>query len=219
MMMNEDYNEDRYSEENLLESNFPNLNKNSSQFQEKLEDVHEIENALKTLMTLCGQDEKNPDLDKTPFRVVKAFLEYTTGYREDPASHLEKTFDITQNDPIIVKDIEFYSMCEHHFAPFFGVAHVAYIPNKKVTGLSKIPRVVEGYARRFQVQERLTNQIADAIESVLEPRGVMVAIEAKHLCVSSRGAKKEEAKTFTLVSRGVYRDNPALRSEFMMAIK
>lgn len=212
-------NEDRYSEEKLLESNFPHLNKNSSQFQEKLEDVHEIEKSLKKLMTLCGEEENIPDLEETPFRVVKAFLEYTVGYRENPAAHLEKTFDIEQHDPVIVKDIEFYSMCEHHFAPFFGVAHVAYIPNKKITGLSKIARVVEGYARRFQVQERLTNQIADAIEDVLEPRGVMVAIEAKHLCVSSRGVKKEDAKTFTLVSRGLYADNPQLRSEFVMAIK
>ncbi|WP_125605217.1 GTP cyclohydrolase I FolE [Lapidilactobacillus bayanensis] len=212
-------NEDHYSEEKLLENNFPNLTKDSPLFQQKLTDIHEIEHSLQTLMTLCGQQENLPDLDKTPFRVVKAFLEYTTGYRENPEEHLAKTFDITQNDPIIVKDIEFYSMCEHHFAPFFGVAHVAYIPNQKVTGLSKIARVVEGYARRFQVQERLTNQIADAVVNMLDPKGVIVAIEAKHLCVSSRGVKKEDAKTFTIVSHGVYSSNPQLRSEFMMAIK
>ncbi|KRN92386.1 GTP cyclohydrolase I [Pediococcus stilesii] len=189
------------------------------ELEQKLTKVYEIEHSLQTLMTLCGQQDGIPDLNETPFRVIKAFLEYTVGYRENPTEHLEKTFDISQNDPIIVKDIEFYSMCEHHFAPFFGVAHVSYIPDKKVTGLSKIARVVEGYARRFQVQERLTNQIADAVQSVLKPKGVIVAIEAKHLCVSSRGVKKEEAKTFTVVSHGVYSDNPQLRSEFMMAIK
>lgn len=212
-------NNGHYNEAELLASYFPETANNSELLQQKLTDVQQIEQALQTLMALCGQDDNNPDLDKTPFRVVKAFLEYTSGYREDPTAHLEKVFDIQQNDPIIVKDIEFYSMCEHHFAPFFGVAHVAYLPDQKVTGLSKIARVVEGYARRFQVQERLTNQIADAIDTVLQPKGVMVAIEAKHLCVSSRGVKKEQAQTFTLASRGAYIKDSQLRSEFMTAIK
>ena len=217
--MNEDYNEDRYSEENLLESNFPNLNKNSSQFQEKLEDVHEIENALKTLMTLCGQDEKNPDLDKTPFRVVKAFLEYTTGYREDPASHLEKTFDITQNDPIIVKDIEFYSMCEHHLVPFYGKAHVAYLPSDgRVTGLSKLARAVEVASKRPQLQERLTDQVATALEEALQPKGVFVMVEAEHMCMTMRGIKKPGSKTVTTVAKGIFKDNRDERNEILSLI-
>ncbi|RBN36584.1 GTP cyclohydrolase I FolE, partial [Priestia megaterium] len=118
------------------------------------------------------------------------FLEYTEGYREDPKAHLEKTFDVNHNELVLIRDIEFHSMCEHHFAPFFGVAHVGYIPDKKITGLSKIARTVEGYAKRFQVQERLTNEIADAIEEILEPKGVMVIIEAKHMCMCGRGIKK-----------------------------
>ncbi len=210
---------EHYDLDHLLTTYFPELINQPTELATKKTTVTEIELALQKLIALCGEDPQQADLAETPFRVIKAFLEYTAGYREDPTAHLEKIFDIQQSDPIIVKDIEFYSMCEHHFAPFFGVAHVAYLPDRKVTGLSKIARVVEGYARRFQVQERLTNQIADAIDTVLQPKGVMVAIEAKHLCVSSRGARKEQAQTFTLASRGAYIKDSQLRSEFMAAIK
>lgn len=172
-------------------------------------------NSLKDLIELCGDDPGRDGLQETPFRVLKAFLEYTEGYRENPKEHLEKVFEVEHKELVLVKNIEFYSMCEHHFAPFFGVAHVAYIPNEKITGLSKIGRLVEGYAKRFQVQERLTNQIADAIEEVLEPQGAMVVIEAKHMCMCGRGIKKSNSSTTTTAVRGLYASESAARLELL----
>ena len=124
----------------------------------------------KMKIKLCGDDPERDGLQESPMRVLKAFLEYTEGYHEDPKKHLEKVFDVDHQELILVRDIEFYSMCEHHFAPFYGVAHVGYIPNEKITGLSKIGRMVEGYAKRFQVQERLTNQIAEAMQDTTTTR-------------------------------------------------
>ncbi len=172
-------------------------------------------NSLKDLIELCGDDPERDGLQETPFRVLKAFLEYTEGYRENPKEHLEKVFEVEHKELVLVKNIEFYSMCEHHFAPFFGVAHVAYIPNEKITGLSKIGRLVEGYAKRFQVQERLTNQIVDAIEEVLEPQGAMVVIEAKHMCMCGRGIKKSNSSTTTTAVRGLYASESAARLELL----
>lgn len=209
----------KYDEKNLIKTFFENELTSEADLNQKVEKVRSIESALQDLMELCGQDSTAPGLGETPFRVVKAFLEYTEGYREDPKEHLEKIFDVPSKELIVVKDIEFYSMCEHHFAPFFGVAHVGYVPSNKVTGLSKIGRMVEGYARRFQVQERLTTEIADAMVDVLEPEAVMVVLEAKHMCVSSRGAKKEQSMTVTSTSRGTFENNPQLRSEFMSLIR
>jgi GTP cyclohydrolase IA len=170
---------------------------------------------LTSLITLCGDDANRDGLQESPFRVIKAFAEYTEGYREDPKLHLEKTFDVDHNELVLVRDIEFHSMCEHHFAPFYGVAHIGYIPSKKITGLSKLARVTDGYAKRFQVQERLTNQIADAIVDVLEPLGVMVVIEAKHMCMCGRGVKKSGASTSTSAVRGAFKDEPEARAEFL----
>ncbi|RIW28833.1 GTP cyclohydrolase I FolE [Bacillus salacetis] len=170
---------------------------------------------IKTLIELCGDDPERDGLQDTPFRVLKAFREYTEGYREDPKLHLEKTFDVEHKELVMVKDIEFYSMCEHHFAPFFGVAHVGYVPDKKITGLSKIGRMVEGYAKRFQVQERLTNEIAQAVEDILEPQGTMVVVEAKHMCMCGRGIKKSNASTTTTAVRGLYADKADARMEFI----
>ncbi|WP_421382342.1 GTP cyclohydrolase I FolE [Bacillus salacetis] len=170
---------------------------------------------IKNLIEICGDDPDRDGLQETPFRVLKAFLEYTEGYREDPKAHLEKVFDVQHKELVMVKDIEFHSMCEHHFAPFFGVAHVGYIPDKKITGLSKIGRMVEGYAKRFQVQERLTNEIAQAVEDILEPQGAMVVIEAKHMCMCGRGIKKSNASTTTTAVRGLYADKADARMEFI----
>lgn len=170
---------------------------------------------IKNLIEICGDDPDRDGLQETPFRVLKAFLEYTEGYREDPKVHLEKVFDVDHKELVMVKDIEFHSMCEHHFAPFFGVAHVGYVPDRKITGLSKIGRLVEGYAKRFQVQERLTNEIAQAVEEVLEPQGVMVVIEAKHMCMCGRGIKKSTASTTTTAVRGIYAEKTENRMEFL----
>jgi GTP cyclohydrolase I len=174
---------------------------------------------VKELIQLCGDDPERDGLQETPYRVLTAFLEYTDGYRENPNTHLEKIFDVDHQELILVKDIEFHSLCEHHFAPFFGVAHVGYIPDKKITGLSKIARVVDGYAKRFQVQERLTMQIANAMEEVLEPKGTMVVIEAKHMCMCGRGVKKSSTSTTTSSVRGVFGNQSDARAEFFSLLK
>lgn len=179
--------------------------------------VQDVMRSLQRLIRLCGDDPEREGLVETPYRVIKAFMEYTEGYRENPGEHLKKTFAVDHDEMVLVKDITFHSMCEHHFAPFFGVAHVGYIPNKKITGLSKLARLVEGYAKRFQVQERLTNQIADSIEKILQPLGVMVVIQAKHMCMCGRGIKKPAASTVTSAVRGVFR-NAEARQEFLAHI-
>lgn len=182
---------------------------------DKIKQSQKITETLRELIELCGDDPNRDGLIETPHRVLKAFLEYTEGYQEDPKDHLKKVFDVSHKELVLVKNIEFHSMCEHHFAPFFGVAHVGYIPDKKVTGLSKIGRMVEGYAKRFQVQETLTNQIADAVEEILEPQGTMVVIEAKHMCMCGRGVKKSSAETTTTAVRGKFADQSDARIEFL----
>ncbi|MEH7383226.1 GTP cyclohydrolase I FolE [Bacillus sp. JJ1533] len=196
---------------NIIEK-FPRI------FEEKPEKIKQalhVAESLKQLIELCGDDPNRDGLIETPQRVVKAFLEYTEGYQEDPKNHLKKVFDVAHRELVLVKNIEFHSMCEHHFAPFFGVAHVGYIPNEKVTGLSKIGRMVDGYAKRFQVQETLTNQIADAIEEILEPQGTMVVIEAKHMCMCGRGIKKTNSETTTTAVRGTFEERADSRLEFL----
>lgn len=174
---------------------------------------------IESLITLCGDDVTRNGLQETPFRVVKAFMEYTKGYQENPEEILGKSFDVEYDELVLIKDIPFNSLCEHHFAPFFGVAHVAYIPQKNViTGLSKFARLVDAYANRFQVQERLTAQIADTVEQVLQPLGAAVIIEAEHYCMCGRGVKKAGAKTVTSSMRGVFRDKPEARAELMALI-
>ncbi len=206
-------------EKELLIKNFPELASNDSKLNEKLDQVKRIENAFKELLDLCGDDPTRNGVLNTPYRVIKAFLEYSEGYREDPKKHLKTVFDIPNKELIIVKGIEFYSMCEHHLAPFFGVVHVGYIPDKRLTGLSKIARVVEGYARRFQVQERLTSEIINAIMSELEPLGAMVVVEAKHMCMCSRGVKKGDSVTTTSAVRGIFEKQASSRAEFLSLIK
>jgi len=191
------------------------LNGTTKEKDDKLAKSYEFMDAVKCLIDVCGDDPERQGLQETPYRVLKAFLEYTEGYHEDPKVHLEKTFDVEHKNIIMVRDIDFNSTCEHHFAPIIGTAHVGYIPNDKITGLSKIARMVDGYAKRFQVQERLTNQIADAMDEVLNPEGVIVVIEAKHMCMSARGAHKKDAITSSISTKGVFSDNPDQRREFM----
>ena len=166
-----------------------------------------------------GEDPEREGLLLTPERVAKAMQFLTQGYRQDPRAILEKAlFKEDYNEIILVKDIEVFSLCEHHMLPFIGKAHVAYIPNGRIVGLSKIPRVVDVYARRLQVQERLTLQIRDAIQEVLEPEGVGVIIEARHLCMIMRGVQKQHSITTTSAMSGQFFD-PSTREEFMRLVK
>ena len=181
--------------------------------------LEDAEVALQDLFRVLGEDTKRDGLQETPFRFIKALAEHTVGYREDPAKHLEKTFDVDHQDLVLVKDIPFNSLCEHHLAPFVGKVHIAYIPTDKITGLSKFGRVVEGYAKRLQVQERLTQQIADAIETVLKPQAVAVIVEAEHTCMSGRGIKKHGASTVTSTMRGLFKENASARAELLQLVK
>lgn len=171
-------------------------------------------------LSLLGENPEREGLLKTPERVAKALLYLTSGYRSDPREILlSAVFHEKYDEMVLVKDIEVFSMCEHHMLPFFGKAHVAYIPNGKIVGLSKIPRVVDVYARRLQVQERMTQEIRDVIEEVLEPKGVAVVVEAKHLCMVMRGVEKQNSTTTTSAMSGEFLKNSATRSEFMRLIK
>ncbi|MDR3645334.1 MAG: GTP cyclohydrolase I FolE [Clostridia bacterium] len=166
-----------------------------------------------------GEDPQREGLLNTPERVARMYAEVTEGYRTDPIKLVNGAlFDVDYSDMVLVKDIEFYSMCEHHMLPFFGHAHVAYIPNGKVIGLSKIPRIVEMYARRLQVQERMTSQIADFLQEVLNPKGVAVVVEGSHMCAMMRGVKKSEANMTTRRMLGTFKEDAALRAEFMAMI-
>ena len=179
-------------------------------------DVQRAEAAVRELLIAIGEDPERDGLRDTPRRVAKAYAELLAGMDQDPREVLTATFDVGHEELILVKDIEVWSMCEHHLVPFVGMAHVGYIPTEggHVTGLSKIARLVDVYARRPQVQERLTTQIAEALVEVLEPRGVIVVIEAEHLCMSMRGVRKGGSKTITSAVRGQLRD-PATRAEAM----
>ena len=176
--------------------------------------------AVRELLLAVGEDPDRPGLLDTPARVARAYAETFGGLGQDPAEVLSTTFDEDHDELVLVKDIPMYSTCEHHLVPFHGVAHVGYIPGEdgRVTGLSKLARLVDIYARRPQVQERMTGQIADALNDVLKPRGVLVVIEAEHLCMSMRGVRKAGATTVTSAVRGIFRDKAATRSEAMSLI-
>lgn len=180
-------------------------------------DVERVERAVAELLEAMGEDPTRDGLVRTPVRVAAMYQELFGDLSEDPARHLTVMFDAGHDEMVMVRDIPFASLCEHHLVPFLGKAHVAYIPstNGCITGLSKLARVVDGYARRLQVQERMTMQIADAIERTLEPRGVLVVIEAEHLCMSMRGVRKPGALTVTSAVRGLFRHDPATRAEGM----
>lgn len=175
--------------------------------------------AVKDILHEIGEDPEREGLLKTPERVARMYAEITAGYRTDPVQLINGAlFDVDYSEMVLVKDIEFYSMCEHHMLPFFGRAHVAYIPNGKVIGLSKIPRIVEMYARRLQVQERMTAQIANFLEEVLHPKGIAVMVEGAHMCAMMRGVKKSETNMTTRMMLGDFKEDAALRSEWMAMI-
>ncbi|MCH9007591.1 GTP cyclohydrolase I FolE [candidate division KSB1 bacterium] len=175
---------------------------------------------IKRLLIEIGEDPEREGLLNTPARVAKSYEFLTRGYQQDPCKIItDALFTERCDEMIVVKDIEVYSLCEHHLLPFYGKCHVAYMPNGKVVGLSKIPRVVDVYARRLQVQERLTNQIADLLLDCLNPEGVAVVIEARHLCMMMRGVEKQNTVVSTSALRGVFRDNLSTRAEFMQLIK
>ncbi|MBK9054041.1 MAG: GTP cyclohydrolase I FolE [Chloroflexi bacterium] len=175
-----------------------------------------IREAMRNILTAVGEDPNRDGLLGTPDRIARMYDEILAGYHIDPYQLLNNAlFDVEYDEMIIVKDIEFFSLCEHHMLPFFGRAHVAYIPSKKVIGLSKIPRIVEMYARRLQIQERMTRQIADLIQEMLNPLGVAVVIEGSHLCSMMRGVKKEHARMVTSTMLGSFREQFKTRNEFM----
>ena len=183
------------------------------------EGLDELAAHYKEILNLLGEDPEREGLLKTPMRVAKAMQILTRGYSQDPRKVLtDALFEETYNQMVIVKDIDFFSMCEHHILPFYGKVHVAYIPNGKITGLSKIARVVDIYSHRLQVQERLTQQIKDCIQETLNPQGVMVVIEAKHMCMQMRGVEKQNSVTVTSDFCGVF-DDLNTRQEFMNLIK
>ncbi len=174
--------------------------------------VEAIAQHIRALLPLLGEDPQREGLRETPTRVGRMFAELTAGYRVNPDRLLnDAVFHSNYDGIVLVRDIEFYSLCEHHMLPFFGVAHVAYVPRGKIIGLSKIPRIVDMFARRLQVQERLTHQIADFLEQVLQPRGVAVALEGTHLCAVMRGVRKARARMVTQTVRGVLADDPRLQ--------
>ena len=180
----------------------------------------EAEEAVRTLICWTGDDPDREGLIETPKRVVKAYEEFFEGYDMDPEEVLQKTFEEVQgyDDAVIVRNIRVESHCEHHIVPIIGVAHVGYIPNNRVVGISKLARVIEIFGKRLQTQETMTAQIADTIQKVLEPKGVAVVVDASHQCMTTRGIHKTESSTITSRMLGAFRDNPETRSEFMYLI-
>lgn len=184
-------------------------------------DLARIEAAVREILTAIGEDPDRDGLRDTPARVARMYEEIFSGLREDTDQHLQTTFEANHDEMVMVRDIAFAASCEHHLVPFIGRAHVAYIPNDdgRITGLSKLARLVDAYAKRPQVQERMTSQIADQIERSLEPKGVLVVLEAEHLCMSMRGVRKPGSTTVTSAVRGLFRESNATRAEAMRFIE
>ena len=179
-----------------------------------------VAGAISTILEAVGEDPTRSGIADTPSRVARMYDELLSGYKTDPVELLNNAlFDVEYDEMVVVKDIDFYSMCEHHMLPFYGHASVGYLPEDKVIGLSKIPRIVDIFARRLQVQERMTQQIATFLEELIRPRGVAVVVEASHLCAAMRGVKKQRTRMLTSAMLGAFRDNPSTRAEFMMHIR
>ena len=179
-----------------------------------------MEDLIRQLLAALGEDPTRDGLKETPRRVAKSFDFLTSGYRTDLDDVINNAlFDVEYSEMVIVRDIDFYSLCEHHMLPFFGKCHVAYLPSKKVIGLSKLPRIVDMFSRRLQVQERLTEQIADAITTKIDPTGGAVVIEATHLCMAMRGVEKQNSTTVTSAMRGTFREDARTRHEFLELIR
>lgn len=181
--------------------------------------TEKIEQAVLLLLEGMGEDPSREGLRETPSRIARMYQEIYGGMEEDAATHLAKRFHVENNEMVVEKDITFYSTCEHHLLPFFGKVHIAYIPNGEVVGLSKLARTVEVFARRLQIQEQMTVQIADALMEHLKPKGVMVMAEAEHMCMSMRGVKKPGSQTVTCVCRGEFETNVQLQSLFFQMVK
>ncbi len=183
-------------------------------------DQERVEGLIRELLAAIGEDPTRAGLRETPRRVADMYAELFEGFDTDPGAHLEVTFEEGHDEMVMVRDISFTSLCEHHLVPFTGLAHVAYLPGAegRITGLSKMARLVEGYARRLQVQERMTTQIVEAMERVMQPRGSIVVIEAEHFCMSMRGVKKAGSTTVTSAVRGVFRDDASYRAEALQYI-
>lgn len=177
-------------------------------------DHEKIESAVRLLLEGIGEDVNREGLIETPDRIARMYEEICGGMKEDAGVHLSKTFTVNSSEMVLEKDITFYSMCEHHLMPFYGKAHIAYIPDGKVVGLSKLARTVEVFARRLQLQEQLTGQIADALMEHMEPKGAMVMIEAEHMCMTMRGIKKPGSQTVTVARRGAFAEDPLLEERF-----
>ena len=173
-----------------------------------------IEEAVRLFLEGIGEDVSREGLKETPGRIARMCEELYGGMEEDASVHLSKTFSVDSSEMVIEKDITFYSTCEHHILPFYGKVHIAYIPDRKVVGLSKLARTVEVFARRLQLQEQLTGQIADALMEFMQPKGALVMIEAEHMCMTMRGIKKPGSRTITLARRGVFESDPALEERF-----
>ena len=179
-----------------------------------------IEHLVAQMLKELGEEPGRDGLVRTPQRVARAMRFFTQGYEQDPIAILnDALFDVSYDEMVIVKDIDFYSLCEHHLLPFFGRIHIAYVPNGKVVGLSKIPRLVEMFGRRLQVQERLTTQVAETLQRVLDPKGVAVVVEAIHLCMMMRGVQQQNASAVTSAVHGVFERDPKTRQEFMDLIR
>ncbi len=181
--------------------------------------TREWEATVRLLLRLMGEEPNREGLKRTPLRVKQSLQFLTSGYRQDPAKILHRTFKVKHDEMVLVKDIDFYSLCEHHLLPFFGRCHIAYVPDQRVLGLSKIPRLVEVFARRLQVQERLTTQIAEALEAHLKPLGVACVMEASHLCMMMRGVQKQNARAVTSAMLGAFRSSEKTRLEFLTLIR
>lgn len=182
-------------------------------------DKEKVEEAVRLLLEGIGEDVTREGLRETPARVAKMYQEILAGMNRSPEEHLARTFTCDNHDMVIEKDIRFFSSCEHHMMPFFGVVHIAYIPDGKVVGISKLARTVETFAKRLQIQEQMTSQIADAIMEYLKPKGVIVMAEAEHMCMSMRGVKKPGTKTVTFGMRGVFETDTDLQNRFFMMVK
>lgn len=177
-------------------------------------DQTKIKEAVRLLLEGIGEDVDREGLRETPERIARMYEQIFAGMEEDADKHLYKTFPVASNEIVLVKDITFYSICEHHLMPFYGKAHIAYLPDGKVVGLSKLARTVEVYARRPQIQEQMTIQIVEAVMEHLKPQGVMVMLEAEHLCMTMRGVEKPGSRTMTMAARGCFQENPELQSLF-----
>ncbi len=182
-------------------------------------DREKIEQAVKLLLEGIGEDVTREGLAETPSRIARMYEEIYGGMGKSAEKHLKKTFHVNNNEMIVERDITFYSTCEHHLMPFYGKAHIAYIPDGEVVGISKLARTVEVYAKRPQIQERMTTQIADALMEYLQPKGVMVMLEAEHMCMTMRGIKKPGSQTITMATRGVFEQDKELKRTFFSMVK